>query len=198
LNAVGSPKSTFYLYHQVYDAKGNPIEGLFADLNRDGIINENDKYKGHSADPVVYMGFSTGLNYKKWSAGFVLRASIDNYVYNNVFSNNGRLNQILGTYTTGNASSNYLVTRFQGTTDQQLLSDYYVENASFLKMDNINIGYDFGKIFNENTRARATFSVQNVFTITNYKGLDPEISWGVDNSIYPRPRMYSLGINLDF
>jgi iron complex outermembrane receptor protein len=198
LNAVGSPKSTFYLYHQVYDAKGNPIEGLFADLNRDGIINENDKYKGHSADPVVYMGFSTDLNYKKWSAGLVLRASIDNYVYNNIFSNNGRLNQVLGTYTTGNASSNYLVTQFQGTTDQQLLSDYYVENASFLKMDNINIGYDFGKIFNENTRARATFSVQNVFTITNYKGLDPEISWGVDNSIYPRPRMYSLGINLDF
>jgi iron complex outermembrane receptor protein len=198
LNAVGSSKSTFYLYHQVYDAKGNPIEGLFGDMNRDGIINENDKYKGKSADPVVFMGFSTNLSYRKWNAGFVLRASIDNYLYNNVFSNNGRLNQILGTYSTGNASSNYLTTQFKGTTDQQLLSDYYVENASFLKMDNINIGYDIGRILNNKARARATLSVQNVFTITNYKGLDPEVSWGVDNNIYPRPRMYSLGLNFDF
>jgi iron complex outermembrane receptor protein len=198
LNAVGTPKSTFYLYHQVYDAKGNPIEGLFGDMNRDGIINENDKYKGKSADPVVFMGFSTNLSYRKWNAGFVLRASIDNYVYNNIFSNNGRLNQLLGTYTTGNASANYLTTQFKGTTDQQLLSDYYVENASFLKMDNINIGYDIGKILKDKARARISLNVQNVFTITNYKGLDPEIGSGVDNNLYPRPRMYSLGLNFDF
>lgn len=198
LNAVGTPKSTFYLYHQVYDAKGNPIEGLFGDMNRDGIINENDKYKGKSADPVVFMGFSTNLSYRKWNAGFVLRASIDNYVYNNIFSNNGRLNQLLGTYTTGNASANYLTTQFKGTTDQQLLSDYYVENASFLKMDNINIGYDIGKILKDKARARISLNVQNVFTVTNYKGLDPEIGSGVDNNLYPRPRMYSLGLNFDF
>ena len=105
VHAVGGPKNTFYLFHQVYDAKGNPIEGLFEDLNRDGIINEKDKYKGHTADPNLFMGFSTNLAYKKWNGGFVMRSNLNNYVYNNIYSNRGRLNQVLGNYTLGNASS---------------------------------------------------------------------------------------------
>ena len=199
LNAVGTPKNTFYLYHQVYDkTTGMPLEGLFEDVNRDGIINENDKYKGETATPNLFFGFSTNLNYQKWNAGFVLRASFNNYVYNNIFSNNGRLNQILGAQTTGNASTNYLVTLFKGNTDQQLLSDYYIQNASFLKMDNINVGYSVGKILRDKATLGLNFSVQNVFSITKYKGLDPEICNGVDNTLYPRPRIYALGLNLDF
>jgi iron complex outermembrane receptor protein len=202
LNAVGGPKNTFYLYHQIYNPN-NPtklvaIEGLFEDINRDGIINESDKYKGKCADPKIFLGFSTDFTYKKWSAGFVLRASFDNYVYNNIFSNNGRLNQILTNSVIGNASTNYLVTQFKGTTDQQLLSDYYLQNASFLKMDNCNIGYNFGKIDHNKATLRLNASVQNVFVITKYKGLDPEIANGVDNGIYPRPRIIALGLNLDF
>jgi TonB-linked SusC/RagA family outer membrane protein len=199
LNAVGGPKNTFYLYHQVYDkTTGMALEGLFEDANRDGIINENDKYKGESATPDFFLGFSTNFSYKKWNAGFVLRASFNNYVYNNIYSNNGRLNQILGAQTTGNASTNYLTTLFKGNTDQQLLSDYYVQNASFLKMDNLNIGYNVGKVWRNKASLGLNFSVQNVFTITKYTGLDPEISNGVDNTLYPRPRVYALGLNLDF
>ena len=198
LNAVGTPKNTFYLYKQIYDPKtGQPIEGLFVDKNRDGIFNENDKYKGKQADPKVFLGFSTSVNYKKWSAGFVLRASFGNYVYNNIYSNNGRLNQILGKIP-GNASANYLTTLFTGTTDQQLLSDYYIQNASFLRMDNFNIGYNVGRISNGRIGLRVSAIVQNVFVITKYTGLDPEISSGVDNNLYPRPRTASLGLNFDF
>ncbi len=198
LNAVGTPRNTFYLYKQVYDKSGMPIEGLFEDKNRDGIINDNDKYKNKSADPKVFLGFSTDFMYKKWSAGFVMRASFDNYVYNNVYSNNGRLNQIIGNSVIGNASVGYLESLFKGNTDQQLLSDYYLQNASFLKMDNLNVGYNFGKIINNRATLRTTLSVQNVFVITKYKGLDPEISNGVDNAFYPRPRIIALGLNLDF
>ncbi len=198
LNAVGSSKNTFNLYKQVFDYKtGAPIEGMFQDRNRDGIINESDKYKGKSADPKVFLGFSTNLSYKNWNAGCILRASFDNYVYNNVYSNNGRLNQIIGGATISNASINYLTTHFVGSTDKQLLSDYYIENASFLRMDNLNIGYNFGKVLKSINSLRANFSVQNVFTITKYSGLDPEISNGVDNNNYPRPVVYTLGINLD-
>jgi iron complex outermembrane receptor protein len=198
INAVGSSKQTFYLYHQIYDKSGKPIEGLFEDLNRDGILNENDKYKSKRADPNLFMGFSTNATYKNWNAGFVLRAHFNNYVYNNIYSNNGRLNQILGTYVLGNASSNYLETGFAGTTEQQLLSDYYIQNASFLKMDNLYVGYNFGKVANDKISLRANLTVQNVFVITNYEGLEPEISWGVDNNFYPRPRTIALGLSLDF
>ena len=201
LNAVGSSKNTFYLYHQIYNKDGSPIEGLVEDANRDGVINDNDKYKGKRADPDYFLGLSSNVSYHKWNAGFVARASFDNYVYNNVFSNNGRLNQILGAQSTGNASINYLTTHFTGTTSNaaaQILSDYYLENASFLKMDNIYVGYNFGKIIQDKVSLRLNASVQNVFVITKYQGLDPEISNGVDNNLYPRPRIYSLGINLDF
>ena len=198
INAVGGSKSTFYLYHQIYDNAGKPIEGLLEDLNRDGIINENDKYKGKRANPDMFYGFSTYLTYKKWNAGLVMRASFNNYVYNNVYSNNGRLIQILNAYVLGNASTNYLETQFTGNTEQQPLSDYYINNASFLKMDNLNVGYNFGGVLRDKTTLRANLSVQNVFVITNYKGLDPEIGNGVDNNFYPRPRIIALGLYFDF
>ena len=198
LGAVGGPKNTFYMYHQIYDANGQPIEGLFEDLNRDGIINDKDRYKSKAADPDLFFGFSTNVNYKNWSAGFVLRANFNNYVYNNVYSNLGKLTQVLDAYTIHNGSSNYLQTKFAGKTDIQGFSDYYLENASFLKMDNFNIGYNFGKVYHNKIGLRVNLTAQNVFVITKYKGLDPEVVGGVDNNLYPRPRIISLGANLDF
>ena len=122
-------------------------------------------------------------------------------MYNNVHSSNGRYTAIssLATYL-GNASASYLDTKFNGITGgvNQLQSDYYVQNASFLKMDNLNVGYNVGKVLGNTASLRVNASVQNVFTITKYKGLDPEIGGGIDNNFYPRPRIVSLGLNLDF
>ena len=204
INAVGGPKNTFYLYKQVYNTSGAPIEGVFVDKNGDGVINQNDLYKGKSADPKVFFGFNTDVTYKRWNAGFVLRSSLGNYDYNNIHSQTGVLSQVIGNSVLYNASSNYLATKFKGGNAQELLSDYYVENASFLRMDNINIGYNVGKISHTGTNLRLNASVQNVFVITKYSGLDPEIAAGtannpgVDNGLYPKPRTYSLGLNLDF
>jgi TonB-linked SusC/RagA family outer membrane protein len=196
---VGYPKNTFELYHQIYDQSGKPIEGLFEDLNRDGIINENDKYLGKAPDPNLFFGFSSNFTYKKWNAGFVLRANFNNYVYNNVYSNMGKLTQILDAYTIHNGSVNYLDTQFKGATDIQGFSDYYLENASFLRMDNASIGYNVGAIGNNGrTSLRLSLNAQNVFVITKYKGLDPEVNGGIDNNLYPRPRVISLGANLNF
>ncbi len=207
INAVGTPKNTFYLYQQTYDKSGHPIEGVFTDKNGDGIINQSDLYKGHPADPTAYLGFTTNLNYKKWSAGFVLRASFGNYNYNNIYSQTGTLNQITGNAVLYNASTNYLTTQFKGGNSQQLLSDYYVQNASFLRMDNISVGYNFGQISSHSRiTLQITGVVQNVFVITKYTGVDPEIAAnaptagnpGIDNNPYPRPRVYALGLNLGF
>ncbi len=206
MNSVGKPKNTFYLYQQVYDKSGKPIEGVFVDQNKDGIINQSDQVWGKSADPKEFLGFSTNVSVDKWSAGFVLRASIGNYDYNNIWSQTGTQTQILGNSVLYNASTNFLTTGFKGGNGQQLLSDYYIQNASFLRMDNFNIGYNAGRILRGQAVLRLNLSVQNVFVITKYQGLDPEIAAaastlgnpGIDNNLYPRPRTFALGINLGF
>jgi iron complex outermembrane receptor protein len=198
INAVGGPKNTFYLYQQVYNKTGNPVEGVFVDRNGDGIINEKDLVKGKSADPKVFLGFSTNVTYGKWYAGFVLRANIGNYVYNNMYSQTGTLSQLIGNSVLYNASTSYLTTHFKGGNGNELLSDYYLQNASFLRMDNLTIGYHVGKIINNKADLQINGIIQNVFVITKYTGLDPEISNGIDNNFYPRPRIYSLGLNLGF
>lgn len=195
INAVGGPKNTFNLFEQVYDQAGNPIEGVYVDQNGDGAITASDLKKGKQADPKLFLGFSNNLSYKKWNLSFTLRANLGGYVYNNNYSQSGNLAQITGTSVILNASPNYLTTNFK---TQQLLSDYYVQNASFLRMDNINLGYAFGKLFKSKANLQLTASVQNVFVITKYKGLDPEVASGIDNNIYPRPRVYSIGLNLNY
>ncbi|MBS1511148.1 MAG: SusC/RagA family TonB-linked outer membrane protein [Bacteroidetes bacterium] len=198
LSQVGYAKRTFWLYHQVYDISGKPIEGLFEDVNRDGIINDKDRYLGKAPDANLFFGFSTNVAYKKWNAGFVLRANFNNYVYNNVYSNLGKLTQILDAYTIHNGSVNYLETGFAGKTDIQGFSDYYLENASFLRMDNISVGYNLGYLSHQKYALKLSANCQNVFVITKYKGLDPEVNGGIDNNLYPRPRIFTLGANLDF
>ncbi|HVG13616.1 MAG TPA: TonB-dependent receptor [Chitinophagaceae bacterium] len=196
ISSVGYGKNTFNLYKQVYDSAGAPLEGVFVDRNSDGTINQDDFFKSKRADPSVFLGFSSQLTYKKFTAGFVLRGSFDNYVYNNNYSQTGILNQITGNAVLYNASRNYLDTRFIGNS-LELLSDYYIENASFLKMDNVSIGYNVGKLRGI-TNLRLSANIQNVFVITKYKGLDPEVSNGVDNNLYPRPRIFGLGVNANF
>jgi iron complex outermembrane receptor protein len=198
INSVGFRPGSFYVYKQVYDKNNNPIENLFEDRNRDGVINEKDRYRYMSPEPDVLLGVNSSLSYKKWTAGFVLRGSFGNYMYNN-------FNSVRGTYFgildpngfLANASRKVLTTNFTTNSVEQLLSDYHVENASFLRMDNINIGYNVGKIA-KGINMRASLNVQNAFIITKYSGIDPEIAGGIDNNLYPRPRMFVLGVNLDF
>jgi iron complex outermembrane receptor protein len=199
INSVGYSRNAFYVFKQVYDVNGKPIDNLFEDLNRDGVINESDLYRYKSANPDVYMGFTGNLNYKKWSAGFIMRASLGNYMYNNIYSNTGVTRGILNPLNyLANGSVNLLETGFSGSGSDYYRSDYFVQNASFLRCDNINIGYNFGKAFNNKADLRANFSVQNAFIITKYKGADPEIGGGIDYNFYPRPRTFVLGVNLDF
>lgn len=195
ISSVGLSKNLFYLFEQVYDKSGNPVEGVYVDQNGDGHINENDLKRGKPADPKLFLGFSNNINYKQWNLSFTLRANLGNYVYNNVNSQTGNLAQIKGSAILLNSNPSYLTTNFK---TQQLFSDYYVENASFLKMDNINVGYRFGKFFKTKADLQLNASVQNVFILTKYSGLDPEVATGIDNNIYPRPRVFSLGLNLNF
>lgn len=192
----GYAPRTFKVFKQIYDeATGRPIEGLYADLDGDGEITDNDKYYYHSPAPDWILGLSTSLRYKKWTLSTSLRAQLGNYLYNGYAANMGAWE--CTSWSSGqvnNLSSSFLDTRFQ---KRQYASDYYVENASFLRMDNIQLGYNFGRIancFDLNVSAM----VQNVFTITKYKGIDPENAGGIDNSSYPRPRTYSLTIGLNF
>lgn len=200
VNSVGYARGSFYMYKQVYDEKtGKPIENLFEDKNRDGQINSNDLYQYKQVDPRVFMGLSSNVTYKKWNAGIVMRTNLDNYLYNNIRSARGLRTEVLpGKKYLSNASSEVLATNFKGGNDKMFISDYWIENASFLRCDNINVGYDFGKVLNSKADLRATLNVTNVFVITKYKGLDPEISGGIDNNIYKRPRVFSLGLNLSF
>lgn len=198
LHAVGNPRNTFFLYQQVYTAEGKPVEGLFVDRNGDGLINDDDKYLNHSAVGNHMFGLSSNLSVNKWSAGFVARATLNNYLYNNVLADRSTRANVIGAYTLANASTNYLDIGFTQGTSISAMSDMWVENASFLRMDNIFAGYNFGSVGKHISSIRAILSAQNVFVISKYKGLDPEVSGGVDNNIYPRPRIFSLGLNLDF
>ena len=186
----------FYVYKQLYDANtGKPIEGAYADLNNDGMINEGDLYRYHSPAPDFIMGLSTSLQWKKWNLGMSFRANIGNYVYNGMAMTTGAFETMsYNAYQLNNLSTSYLETGFQ---TRQHLSDYYVENASFLKMDNLTLGYNFGEIF-KGCNLNVSAMVQNVFCITKYSGVDPEVPNGVDNTFYPRPRTYSLNIGLNF
>ena len=199
INSVGFPRNSFYVFKQVYDANGKPIDNLFEDLNRDGVINDNDRYKYKSANADVFMGFTSSVTYKKWNAGFIMRASLGNYMYNNIYSNTGTVRSILNPIgNLANGSRNVLETGFSGNGDAYFKSDYFVQNASFLRMDNINLGYSIGKILKGKADLRLNANVQNVFIVTKYKGADPEIGGGIDNNFYPRPRTFVFGVNLDF
>jgi len=195
INSLGFEPNAFYVFKQLYDTNGRPVEGGYLDLNADNVINDNDKYRFESPTPLAFFGFTSIMNYKNLDFSFTLRGSLGNYMYNNRRAANGYaqalLNQV-GNLHYGNGSTDVLKTGFQ---NNQQFSDLYIENASFMKLDNVSLGYN---IPFEHVKLRATLTAQNVFTITDYSGLDPEISSGVDNNVYPKPRTFVLGLNFNF
>ncbi|HEY4785517.1 MAG TPA: SusC/RagA family TonB-linked outer membrane protein, partial [Bacteroidales bacterium] len=195
INSVGYPVNTFYVYKQVYDSNGKPIEGVYVDLNNDGIINNSDLYRYKKAAPDVLMGISSKLSYKNWDLSFSGRLSLNNYVYNNVASSNATYAALYQSEFLSNPLSSVNKTLF---THSQSLSDYYVENGSYFRMDNISLGYMFKNVMDLKFNVYAGISVQNAFLITKYSGLDPEVSNGIDNNFYPRPRTFLINLRLDF
>ncbi len=200
MHSVGYPAYSFYVYQQVYDKNGKPIEGLYVDRNGDGQINDNDRYHYEDPAPKFYFGINTDLRVKNWELSMAGRANFGNYVYNNVSSMNGVYNRLYrpeGPYL-ANVTSDVSVAGF---VNPQYLSDYYIQNASFFRMDNIALSYTFqnmNKSDKNPVNLSLSFTVNNAFVITKYKGLDPEVFNGIDNNIYPRPTTYVFGVNLQF
>ncbi|WP_346855868.1 TonB-dependent receptor [uncultured Draconibacterium sp.] len=196
IHSVGYPANSFFVYEQVYDEVGKPIQGLYVDRNGDGQITGDDRYRYKKAAPDWFMGFDSKVNWKNWDFGFAGRINLGNYVYNNVWSSNGSLNNLYwsSNYLL-NVNQNALETNFQ---NPQYFTDYYVKNASFLRLDNITLGHSFKNLNNNKMSIRLYGTVQNVFVVTDYKGLDPEVSNGIDNNIYPRPRTFMMGLSIDY
>ena len=195
--AVGHPANSFYVYQQVYDASGKPLEGVFVDRNGDGQISEDDLYFYKSPAAPYTAGLSSRVQYKSWDLGFGMRASFDNYVY---WDKGAGFSNIAKRY---DDSFNYLqnvipqAVKNGWTTYDKVVTDYYVRNASFLKCDNITLGYSF-KSFDDLLNTRVYVSATNVFTITKYDGIDPEVAGGIDGGIYPRPFTLLFGVNFNF
>ena len=194
LHREGETPYSFFVYQQVYDAQGNPVENAFVDRNGNGKIDEGDRYLYKSPFAPITMGFGTDLNYKNWDLNITTRANIGNYVYNNTQSRLDQFGEI--TANSGFLRNIKANSNFQRHNDQSWLSDYYLENASFFKLDNITLGYTFPHTDKMYIRLYGT--VQNVLTITKYSGLDPEVYGGIDNNFYPRPQTYLLGLNVNF
>ncbi|MDZ7612638.1 MAG: SusC/RagA family TonB-linked outer membrane protein [Flavobacteriaceae bacterium] len=192
---VGYPQNSFLVYQQVYDTAGDPIEGVYVDTNEDGVLTDADKRIYNSPNPDWLLGLSSYMDYKNWDLSFTMRASIGNYAYNNVASANGNQDNLYDLGTIRNAHASILDTNFR---NPQYWSDYYIQDASFLKMDNITLGYNFENIKNGDVRLRLYSTFQNVFTVTDYDGLDPEINGGIDNNFYPRPQTLLFGFNVNF
>ena len=194
IHSVGYPANSFYVYEQVYDENGKPIEGLYVDRNNDGQITVDDRYHYKKAAPDIFMGFNSMFTWKNFDFSFAGRISLGNYVYNNMFSNHG-------TYSTLYNSVGYLSNVTKSLMDTQFenpkyFSDYYIENGSFLRMDHITLGYTFDHITWAQIRVYGT--VQNAFLITGYEGLDPEVANGIDSNVYPRPRTFLFGVSANF
>ena len=195
----GFAPNSFYVFKQLYDTAGKPIEGAYADLNGDGIINTQDRYLKGNPQADFTFGFQSNFNYKNFDLAFNLRASLGNYAYNNINSGLAQYDLLQDNAVLGNIPTSVLNTNFRSTSDV-IISDYYLENASFLRMDNITFGYTFNKPIKKfaSNSIRIWAGMQNVFTITNYSGLDPELFNGIDNTNFPRPRTFLVGANIKF
>jgi iron complex outermembrane receptor protein len=202
VHSIDFPSYSFYVQEQLYNGLGKPIEGLYTDIVPDGSITGDDKYRYKKPAPTVFMGFSSLLRYRNFDFSFNGRINVGNYIYNNVNSN-------YGTYALM-ANANYLTNkvrdvRVSNFENSQYFSDYYMENGSFLKLDNLSVGYNFNNLMQNKLKLRIYGTAQNLITVTNYSGIDPEVTTkstggdllnGIDNNIYPRPRIFLLGISL--
>ena len=207
VHQVGQPASSFFVYEQVYNDQGTPIEGLYVDQNDDGTINDLDRVVSENPNPKVYLGFSSRLEVRNFDFSFNARANLGNYVYDNFNASNG---QYSSTYTSqgyvGNVSRDILSTGFE---NNNYLSDYYLYDASFFRMDNISVGYKVSRFLSDDIDAYFNFTVQNAFVLTNYHGVDPEVQnakdvvtgaedAGIDNNLFPRPRTFVIGVSVNF
>lgn len=196
IHSVGFAPSTFFAFEQLYDENGNVLPGQFRDQNDDGIINDDDKVRKHQPAPFYTFGITSNMNIGNFDFSFAGRANLGNYVYNNVATDMGYYNRLVH-------PDLFLVNIHQSAVDNNIsdqadatFSDHFITNASFFRLDHITIGYTFDKLLGDFFRIYAT--VQNPFVITSYTGLDPEIGNGIDNSFYPRPRTYLLGLSVSF
>ena len=189
IQKVGNPINSFYVLQQVYDEAGKPLEGVYVDRNHDGQITDDDRYVYYKPDADVNIGLNTELSYKKWTLSAAFRSSLGNYVYNNVASNTEMKADMWTNNFICNRVSTAPNTNFQ---QAQYKSDYYVQNASFLKLDKVTLAYNLA------SWVRLNFTAQNVFTITKYDGVDPEVANGIDNNMYPRSRNFILGASFNF
>ncbi|WP_312923533.1 SusC/RagA family TonB-linked outer membrane protein [Empedobacter brevis] len=199
IHREGYTPYSFYVYKQIYDVNGKPIEGAYEDLNKDGIINDKDRYIHKSPYADITMGFNTYFRYKNWDLSATARASLGNYAYNNVASAKGYSAKATGNGQNylSNVHTDYYNAGFSTITNTNLLSDYYVQDASFFRIDNITLGYNLKQAI-KGMDARLYGAVQNVAVFTNYDGLDPEMFGGIDNRFYPRPRTFVFGLNVNF
>lgn len=189
IQKVGNPLNSFYVFQQVYDEAGKPLEGVYVDRNHDGQITDDDRYVYYKPDADVNIGLNTELSYQKWTLSASLRSSLGNYVYNNVQSDAEMKADMWTNNFIANRISSAPYTNFA---QAQYKSDYYVQNASFLKLDRVTLAYNICDW------ARVHFTAQNIFTITNYKGVDPEVAGGIDNNMYPRSRNFLVGASFNF
>jgi iron complex outermembrane receptor protein len=196
-HAVGQPHSMFYVYEQIYDASGKPMEGMYVDRNNDGQINEEDLYLYHKFSPDWNIGFNTKVSWNAWDLSLASHGNFGNYNFNAIAANNAELaparvyaNEFLSNRHTAAFETNFQYKR--------VLSDYYVQDASFFRIDNITLGYTIDNLLKQKLKSRIYASVQNPIVFTNYKGLDPEVFGGVDNDFYPRPITTMIGLSLNF
>jgi iron complex outermembrane receptor protein len=193
----GFTPGSFFVYKQLYNNDGSPIEGAFGDLNGDGIVTADDRYIYKNADPDVILGFSTSFNYKNFDLGFNLRANIGSRILNATRSARS-YSSLIQNGVMENISPFVEVTNFEFQNEQTILSDMFIENGSFLRMDFATAGYTFPRWLDGKASLRLFTGVQNPFIITKYTGLDPEINGGIDNTIYPRQRQILFGANIKF
>jgi iron complex outermembrane receptor protein len=201
LHKVGYTPYTFYLYQQIYQPNGMPLQNAIVDRDEDGTITEADRYiSEHKPAPDVFFGLNTKINYKNWDFGFNAHASFGNYLFNAYYAGNSTA--------AGNFMSQGFLVNLSNTVKQsgftaannsgQSFTDLFLENASFFRMDDITLGYTFNNIAGTKLGLRTAFTVQNAFIITGYSGLDPEVYGGIDSNIWPRPRIFSLRIGVTF
>ena len=199
INSTDNAPNAFYVYEQVYGTDGKPLEGVFVDRNGDGKIDAADKYQYKKPYADYTFGLMSNMNYKKWDFSMSWRASLGNYMYDNNSSSYGYLaNSVNQIVPLNNISPSFFQTGFVNEGNNRYWSDYYIKDASFIKLDNVSVGYSLTEPFGKSTSARLSVGVQNVAIFTKYKGLDPEILNGIDKSIYPRARMFVFGCNVNF
>ena len=195
IQSSGYPLGSFYVYQQVYDEKGKPVEGLYADRNDDGLITERDRYHFQKTAPDILIGIWSNLQYANWDFSFSGRISLGNYVYNNVNS----LSAFNRLYSTQVFLSNISTSVYSsGFELPQYLSDYYIEDASFCKIDFLSLGYSFRNIWKDKLNFRISLNAQHAFTLTKYSGQDPEVADGLDGYSYPLSRTFSIELAAEF